>query len=112
MADRPINRFQLGFVRFQCVAARKSSACNAQAPHPFSVGAHGEPRVRVPYLVASRLPRYYHFRAGIQSFQGVAAPFPSDSVLPAASRASTLATAAWDLRPRPAFPSAFADAVQ
>ena len=44
--------------------------------------AHGELRARIPHLVASRLPRPYHFRARIQSFQAVAAPFPGDSVLP------------------------------
>src|SRR5271169_1207159 len=38
--------------------------------------AHGQPRARVPDLVGSRLPRPYHFRARIQSFQAVAAPFP------------------------------------
>jgi hypothetical protein len=44
--------------------------------------AHGRPRARVPDLVGSRLPRPYQFRARIQSFQAVAAPFPGDSVLP------------------------------
>jgi hypothetical protein len=53
----------------------------SQAPHPLSVGAHGEPHARVPHLVASRLPRRYHFRALIQCFQSVAAPFPGDSGL-------------------------------
>jgi hypothetical protein len=33
------------------------------------------------HLVGSRLPGPYHFRARIQSFQPVAAPFPGDSVL-------------------------------
>ena len=47
-----------------------------------------QPRSRVPDLVGSRLPSPYHFRARIQSFQGVAAPFPGDSVLPSASRAA------------------------
>jgi hypothetical protein len=52
--------------------------CNEATPKPptfVSVGAHGRPRARVPDLVASRLPRHYHFRARIQSFQAVAAPF-------------------------------------
>jgi hypothetical protein len=44
--------------------------------------AHGQPRARVPYLVGSRLPSPYHFRARIQSFQAVAAPFPGDSFFP------------------------------
>src|SRR5271156_3136056 len=43
--------------------------------------AHGRPRARVPHLVGSRLPSPYHFRARIQSFQGIAAPFPGDSTL-------------------------------
>jgi len=43
--------------------------------------AHGRPRARVPDLVGSRLPSPYHFRARIQSFQGIAAPFPGDSAL-------------------------------
>ena len=37
-------------------------------------------RFRVPHLVGTRLPSHYHLRAGIQSFQALAAPFPSDSV--------------------------------
>ena len=44
--------------------------------------AHGRPRARVPDVVGSRLPSPYHFRARIQSFQALAAPFPGDSVLP------------------------------
>jgi hypothetical protein len=51
------------------------------ASSQFSVGAHGQPRGRVPDVVASRLLRPYHFRALIQSFQSVAAPFPGDSGL-------------------------------
>ena len=38
-------------------------------------------RAHVPDLVGSRPPRPYHFRARIQSFQAVAAPFPGGSVL-------------------------------
>ncbi len=44
--------------------------------------AHGQPRAPLLHLVGSRLPSPYHFRARIQSFQPVAAPFPGDSVLP------------------------------
>ena len=44
--------------------------------------AHGRPRARAPDVVGSRLPRPYHFRARIQSYQAVAAPFPGDSALP------------------------------
>jgi hypothetical protein len=84
-----------------------------EQPRPLSVGAHGEPRARVPHLVASRLPRHYHFRALIQSFQAVAAPFPGDSILRPGSlalrsqrpkrlgskdRRSADYVAAWDLR--------------
>jgi hypothetical protein len=43
--------------------------------------ALGRPRARAPDLVGSRLPSPYHFRARIQSFQGVAAPFPGGSAL-------------------------------
>ena len=43
---------------------------------------------RVPDLVGSRLPSPYHFRARNQSFQAVAAQFPSGSVLSSASRAA------------------------
>jgi hypothetical protein len=37
--------------------------------------AHGELRARIPHLVASRLPRPYHFRARTQYYQHVAAIF-------------------------------------
>jgi hypothetical protein len=47
---------------------------------PSAGVSHGAPRVRVPHLVGRRLPTCYNFRAGIQSFQGVAAQFPSDSL--------------------------------
>src|SRR5271163_1786641 len=40
-------------------------------------------RARVPDVVAPRLPRPYHSRARIQSFQAVAAPFPGEAALPA-----------------------------
>jgi hypothetical protein len=40
----------------------------------------------VPDVVASRLPSYYNFRARIQSFQAVAAPFPGKAVLPLGKR--------------------------
>jgi hypothetical protein len=48
----------------------------------LSVSPIGQPP-RVPDLVGSRPPSPYHFRARIQSFQAVAAPFPGGSVLPA-----------------------------
>jgi hypothetical protein len=54
--------------------------CNfLQLCHSCGV-AHGQPRARLLHLVGSRLPSPYHFRARIQSFQPVAAPFPGDSV--------------------------------
>ncbi len=95
-------RFLPGFERFQCFARRKISLPELQLCHSYgsSAGvAHGPPRARVPHLVGSRLPRPYHFRARIQSFQGVAAPFPGDSVLPSGpSRAVIPAreTPRWD----------------
>ena len=59
----------------------------------LSAGAHGQPRARVPDVVASRSPRPYHFRARIQSFQAVAAPFPGDlRVAARSSRGAILAT--------------------
>jgi hypothetical protein len=44
----------------------------------LSVGTRGRPRARIPDVVAWRLPRPYQFRARIQSFQVVAAPFPGN----------------------------------
>ena len=76
--------------------------CNFVTSPGSSAGvAHGQPRGRVPDLVGSRLPSPYHFRARIQSFQAVAAPFPGNSFLPSASRAAIPATAAWELRNQP-----------
>jgi hypothetical protein len=51
--------------------ARLSAYIAARQPKWRTVG-------RVPDVVGSRLPRPYHFRARIQSFQAVAAPFPGD----------------------------------
>src|SRR5271156_1103312 len=51
--------------------------------------AHGQPCAPVPDLVGSRFPSPYHFRARIQSFQAVAAPFPGNSVLPSATKHET-----------------------
>jgi hypothetical protein len=42
----------------------------------FDVLAARQLRARVPYLVGPKLPTYYNFRAGIQSFQDVARHFP------------------------------------
>ena len=67
------------FERFQRVARRRISprhSCGSSGGV-----ARGQPRAaRVPHLVGSRLPSPYHFRARIQSFQAVAAPFPGNSV--------------------------------
>ena len=76
-----------GDLSFQGFARRKVSA-------DFVILAHGQPRAPVPHLVGSTPPRPYHFRALIQSFQVVAAPFPGDSGLPSASRAAIPATEA------------------
>src|SRR5271170_8012365 len=46
----------------------------------ISRAAPRQPRARLPDVVGSGLPSPYHFRARIQSFQGVAAPFAGDSV--------------------------------
>src|SRR5271163_2229364 len=86
VAPARLPRFFLGFERFHCFARRKISfrprASNSTTFLRPPAGAHGQPRARVPDVVASRLPRPYHSRARIQSFQAVAAPFPGDSVLP------------------------------
>ena len=83
-------RFQSCIERLQSLRRLFLGLCNSHA-------APRQPRLRVPDLVDSRFPSPYHFRARIQSFQGVAAPFLGDSVFPAASRAATPATAAWEL---------------
>ena len=65
--------------RFQSVGRlflSLSRSCGSQSERTVSRAP------RVPDLVASTLPRPYHFPAWIQSFQAVAAPFPGDSVLP------------------------------
>ena len=78
-------RFQFCIERFQVVGrlflqlGHLATFASTLAFSQFSVGAHGQPRGRVPDVVASRLLRPYHFRALIQSFQSVAAPFPGDS---------------------------------
>ena len=59
--------------------------CNFVILGSSAGSAHAQPRAHVPYLVGTRLPSPYHFRARIQSFQAVAAPFPGDSVFPSAT---------------------------
>ena len=60
-------------------AQRGSRLCNAEDfRFNLVILAHGQPRAPVLDLVGSTLPRPYHFRALIQSFQEVAAPFPGD----------------------------------
>ena len=73
---------------FKDLQAGKVSLAPPSRPTLLSVGAHGRARVRLPHLVASRVPSPYHFRAQIQSFQLVAAPFPGDAVLPSGSLAT------------------------
>ena len=87
VAPAKVPRFFLGFERFQCFARRKISprpprGSNSTTFLRLPAGAHGQPRARIPDVVGSRLPRPYHFRARIQSFQAVAAPFPGEPVLP------------------------------
>ena len=72
-------RFQFCIERFQNL--RRLFLQLLQPCHSCGV-AHGQPRAHLLHLVGSRLPGPYHFRARIQSFQPVAAPFPGDSVLP------------------------------
>ena len=87
------SRFFPRFSIYQCFASRKISLpllserrvrrrrCGRFRNEALlSVGARGRPRARIPDVVAWRLPRPYHFRARIQSFQVVAAPFPGNSV--------------------------------
>jgi hypothetical protein len=51
----------------------------ARRPVPLASGVAADSvRSRVPDLVGSRRPSHYHFRVGIQSFQALAAPFPSE----------------------------------
>ena len=70
-------RFQFCIERFQNL--RRLFLQHLQLCHSRGV-AHDQPRARLLHLVGSRLPSPYHFRARIQSFQPVAAPFPGDSV--------------------------------
>jgi hypothetical protein len=72
-------RFQFCIERFQNLGRLFLQLL--QPCHSCGV-AHGQPRARLLHLVGSRLPGPHHFRARIQSFQPVAAPFPGDSVLP------------------------------
>ena len=57
-------------------ASRRTRSASAV----YDAGFARTPRARVPHLVASRLPRPYHFPARIQSFQAVAAPLPGNAV--------------------------------
>ena len=85
------SRFFPRFSIYQCFASRKISLplLSERRVRPWrcgrfrneallSVGARGRPRARIPDVVAWRLARPYHFRARIQSFQVVAAPFPGN----------------------------------
>jgi hypothetical protein len=83
--------FRAQIKSFQHVAAPFPGDSTSPSRPPFSAGGgHDQPRVRLPHLVASRRPRPYHFQPQIQSFQHVAAPFPTDSVLPSGSLAPRL----------------------
>jgi hypothetical protein len=72
-------RFQFCIRRFQSIRRFFLQPCHSPGRHPES--ASGQPRA-VPDVVGSGLASPYHFRARIQSFQTLAAPFPGDSVLP------------------------------
>ncbi len=82
------------------------SAHHAEPTATASTVAHGQPHDLIPHLVGSRLPSPYHFRARIQSFQAVAAPFPGDSDLPSASRDERRAPGAAPARRRHGRPRA------
>jgi hypothetical protein len=92
-------RFQFCVERFQIVRRLFLQRRNSRGSS--AGGRARSPRGGIPDLVGSRLPGPYHFRARIQSFQAVAAPFPGNSALPSASRAAIPATAAWELRNQP-----------
>ena len=75
-----LGAFFCNFVSLELGGARRGRTAMAER---LRCGASARrPRGGVPDLVGSRLPRPYHFRARIQSFQAVAAPFPGNSVLP------------------------------
>jgi hypothetical protein len=74
------------FVAAAAPPLQSSDRDRARRPPSPTVGSGrenaGTAARRIPDIVGSRLPRPYHSRARIQSFQAVAAPFPGDSVLP------------------------------
>jgi hypothetical protein len=72
-------RFQFCIERFQSVGHLFLQLGNLVTFNFGILAALGPPRGRVPDVVAPRLLRPYHFRALLQSFQSVAAPFPGDS---------------------------------
>jgi hypothetical protein len=75
-----ILRSDIAHVGFYTIVECATTSALDQSATRYSTGmGRPEPSSRVPYLVGPRFPTYYNFRAQIQSFQYVAAPFPSDS---------------------------------
>src|SRR5665811_302018 len=65
--------------RLEKVESRRGNCMGSDASNLQHL-VHGRglsARARVPDVVGSRRPSPYNFRAGIQPFQGVAAPFPT-----------------------------------
>ena len=73
-------RFQFCIERFQDIRRLFLQLPKTGISSFSRLGCPGRARSpAVPDVVGPRLPRPYHFRARIQSFQTVAAPFPGDS---------------------------------
>ena len=73
-------RFQFCIERFQDIGRLFLQLPKTGISSFSRLGCPGRARsAAVPDVVGPRLPRPYHFRARIKSFQTVAAPFPGDS---------------------------------
>jgi len=73
-------RFQFCIERFQSIGRLFLQLPETGISSFSRLGCPSRARsAAVPDVVGPRLPRPYHFRARIQSFQAVAAPFPGDS---------------------------------
>jgi hypothetical protein len=84
----PDRRFPFCSERIQSHRRLFLQLCNSRA-------APWQPRAGVPDVVGSRRPSPYNFRAGIQSFQGVVAQFPGETL-----RGRVMLTARPSGRPR------------
>ena len=71
--------------RIRDVVSRKGGRLRHSCGSSAGV-AHHQPHARAPDVVGSGLSSPYHFRARIQSFQTVAAPFSGDLLLPSLAR--------------------------